>query len=653
MMAVVLGVPPASPPSQEPSRHTFLQLVSTIYVQGSPSPAELARPARTFPFVLAEKLPRNGKLLSAARSASGRLWLVTDRGAFRSSADGYEPLEVGPRSPEPGQPEVKPGVRVVEVAADPIGHIWVATDRGLYVTDGEQWWQRLDRRDGVPVEAMTCLHLAPNGDAWGGTAEGAWRLRDGQFRYFWGTRWLPANPVRSIRSLPGGAVLIETEQGTACIDEKPMTLAKKAAHFDTLTQTRHNRRGFICSIDLNVPGDASKGFVFHASDNDGLWTALYVGAMACRFGATRDPAARTQARQSLSALLDLERLTGITGFPARSMVTDQEIRAGIHGVNLDARVHAPGEDAKVWFRSRVQPGLWCKGDTSSDELDGQFFAWYLYHELVADPSEKKEIAAVVRRVIDHIIDHGFNLVGHTGRKTRWGIWAPELINHDPFYHDLRPLNSLEILSFLKVAGHITHDAKYARAYDELIEKHHYLLNTLMMRRGAAGQWPDINHSDDELLYLAAYPLLMLEKDPARRRILVQCLARTWERSDTEQGIRGERSPFYNFIYGATTGRACDGAAATETLRDWPWDLTDWTVHNSQRDDIRLRTAPGRHRHRVQLDRVLPASERSQGRWNSSVWTPDSGGEGRQEHDGVAWALGYWLGVYHKFLAADG
>ena len=28
-------------------------------------------------------------------------------------------------------------------------------------------------------------------DVWAGTAEGAWRLRDGQFRYFWGRRWLP------------------------------------------------------------------------------------------------------------------------------------------------------------------------------------------------------------------------------------------------------------------------------------------------------------------------------------------------------------------------------------------------------------------------------------------------------------------------------
>jgi hypothetical protein len=32
-------------------------------------------------------------------------------------------------------------------------------------------------------------------------------------------------------------------------------------------------------------------------------------------------------------------------------------------------------------------------------------------------------------------------------------------NHDPFYTGLRPLNSLEILTYLKIAEHITGDAK--------------------------------------------------------------------------------------------------------------------------------------------------------------------------------------------------
>ena len=129
-------------------------------------------------------------------------------------------------------------------------------------------------------------------------------------------------------------------------------------------------------------------------------------------------------------------------------------------------------------------------------------------------------------------------------------------------------------------------------------------------------------------------------------------ARTWEEGEPgEQPIRREHSPLYNFIYGATTGRRCDVEEATETLQDWPWELIDWATRGSQRTDVQVLTAPGRHRNRTQLNRVLPASERSQGRWNSSPWVAEVAAADGVEHDGVAWSLGYWLGVYHGFLPA--
>src|SRR5262249_16689439 len=179
------------------------------------------------------------------------------------------------------------------------------------------------------------------------------------------------------------------------------------------------RRGFTTQMLLKVHGDPAQGYRYHVSDNDGLWNAIYVGAMAFRYAATGDPAARRQAKQALDAMLELERLTGIPGYPARAVVTDEELRGGVLGVNLDDRVPVPGETGKIWFRSPVDPQVWCKGDTSSDEMDGHYFAWFVYHELVADAAEKQTLAAVVRRATDHILKNGYTLVGHTGRKTRW------------------------------------------------------------------------------------------------------------------------------------------------------------------------------------------------------------------------------------------
>jgi hypothetical protein len=632
---------------------TYPQLISTQYPDRNKLPANFAAPAPAYDFVDKSKLPTGARVLSAARSADGKIWVVTDKGAFVSSADEYAPLNLDVRHPEPGQPEVEAHTRLAAVAADRVGHLWAATDRGLVVSDGRQWWQALTRHDGVPYEAMTCLHLAANGDVWGGTKEGAWRLRGGHFRYFWGRRWLPGNKVVAIWTDPKGRAWLDTDGGVACIQERPMTLAQKAAHFDRATQQRHNRRGFISQIYLNVPGDPSAGYRYQLSDNDGLWNAIYVGAMCFRYAATKDPAARRQARQALDALLELERLTGIAGYPARVVATDDELKNITTGADLQETVRVTGEKDKIWFRSPVDPKVWCKGDTSSDEMVGHYFAWHVYYDLVADAAQKQQITAVVRRATDHILGHNYTLVGHTGRKTRWGIWAPELLNHDPYYTDERPLNSLEILAFLKIAGHITGEAKYARAADDLILKHHYLLNTLLLRRGHQGRWPGINHSSDEMLYLLYYSYLLLEKDPDRRRVLLQSIARTWEESaPDEQSIRRERSPLYNYIYGATTGRRCDAGEARQTLQDWPWDLIEWRVQNSHRDDVTLKRATSQDRNQAELDRVLPASERRLSRWNGNPFAADGGGDGRTEDDGAAWALAYWLGVHHGYLARD-
>jgi hypothetical protein len=340
---------------------------------------------------------------------------MTDKGPFRSEGSArYVPLDL-PRSFKPYQPMVEGDTRLVQVASDAMGHLWAATSHGLYATDGGEWWQVIDQRDGMPYITMTCLHLASNGDVWGGTAQGAWRLRDGAFRYFWGKRYLPGNKVERIWSDEHGRVWLRTDAGTACIEERPMTLAQKAAHFERITQERHDRRGYVTGCGLKTLGEPEKGMIPEASDNDGLWTALYIGAESLRYAVTKDPEAKARAKKSMDALLDLERLTGIPGFPARAVVNDDEIKAGVTGFNPNDTVSVEGETDKVWFRSPVEKGVWCKGDTSSDEMDGHYFAWLLYYDHVADDAEKKRIAATVRRVTDRIIEHDYTLVGHTGR----------------------------------------------------------------------------------------------------------------------------------------------------------------------------------------------------------------------------------------------
>ena len=202
----------------------------------------------------------------------------------------------------------------------------------------------------------------------------------------------------------------------------------------------------------------------------------------------------------MQALLRLETITGISGFPARAICHVDEPQFAQRSLRSDSE----------WHESPVEKGWYWKGETSSDELDGHYFGWYVFYELAANEQEKLAVRAVVKRVTDHILDHGYSLVDIDGKPTTWGYWSPEKLNDDPVWWPERGLNSLEMLSHLKVAYHIVAEPRYERAYRELIQKHHYAINTLHAKVPGG-----VSH-DDQLLFLSYYPLLQLEKEPGLR-----------------------------------------------------------------------------------------------------------------------------------------
>ncbi len=593
------------------------------------------------PAVQTERLPSGARVLDAARGADRRTWVVTSAGVFRSEGDRYVPFAF-PRRYLTNQPIANTDAEFTCVEVDRLGTVWLGGSTGLYATDGAAYWHPFDRTAGLPYEYVTCLALGAGGEIWAGTTEGVCRNVRGEWQYYWGPRWLPHNRVNAITVAPDGSAWVATDGGVAHLYDQTMTLARKAAHYQEVTDTRHRRRGFVCGINLKSPGDPTAGHRYEASDNDGLWTAVYVAAQSFRYAATHDPAARLAAKESMQALLDLVRYTGIRGFPARAIIRKAE---DVGGYDPDETVRVPGEPDKIWFQSPVDPDILCKGDTSSDELDGHYFAWVVYHDLVADAEEKKLIRAAVEAVTDNLLNHDFTLVGHTGRKTRWGVYSPKYVNDDPLWWEERGLNSLSMLSYLRIAQHIVGHPRYEEAFRELAGKHHYLLNLVMQK--IAEPWDGVNHSDDQMAFMMYYAFFHVEKDPEVRRFLFESLERSWKVE------RPEHSPFFNFVFGAATQRSCDAEAAIAELEAWPWEVIEWQVRAVHRHDVQLLTKHREGQGRVQLDRALPASERRIMRWNGNPYQADGGSpDGNSEDCGSAWLLPYWMGRYHGLVAAD-
>lgn len=290
-----------------------------------------------------------------------------------------------------------------------------------------------------------------------------------------------------------------------------------------------------------------------------------------------------------------------------------------------------------WRASGDGQWMW-KGDTSSDEITGHYFAYALYFDLVADANERRRVADLVRRITDYIIEGGYTLRDIDGRATLWGVWAPERLWQDPDWQPERGCNSVEILSYLAVAHHITGDDKYLKELVRLFDTHRYGEAILDPKLSAPSEFTYI---DDQLLALSYRGLLAYDLDPRRRAAYLESLRRWFE------VVRRDHSPLYSFVYGGVLGGEFGAQECVNLLRDMPLDMVEWTVDNRQREDVRLVRLPVVEH--LQVDRLLPPSERSLSKWDKNPYLAVGGSGGLSESAGTHWLLPYWLGRYYGII----
>ena len=299
-----------------------------------------------------------------------------------------------------------------------------------------------------------------------------------------------------------------------------------------------------------------------------------------------------------------------------------------------------------WHESTIEPGWQWKGDTSSDELSGHFFAWGVYYDYVAkgDPVEEKRVQELVRRVVNHLIDHDFTLTDVDGHPTRWAVYSPRLLNGDLMWSDQVGFNALGILAHLKVAIHICGDQKFKDAYQMLIDKWGYNVKA-MFSKEMIPNTPNagLNHSDDEMAWLEYYHLLLYPDADEKLRWQYRYSATRSMRTEIP-----ERSPFFNFTFAIAEPQWAHVADGVDTLRRWPLDLRNFAVRNSGRADVIVDPRNSRHGNRTLLEPV-PIDERVPQKWNHDPYQADEGGDGRHEECGAEWLMPYWMAVYHKLI----
>ncbi len=536
---------------------------------------------------------------------------------------------------------------VCSLSFDSAGYVWAGTDKGVCVYDGRGHWLSAKEVPALPKGRVNAMAFGADGARWFATDKGLTLLKDGVLKYYGFKRWVPSPKVHAVAVSPKGAVCAATAQGLSLIETRRMTLEDKARHYQETVEKHHVRKdGFVTVRFLDKPGDIESGDV-EISDNDGTWTAMYMASQVYRYGATGEKDALENARRTLKALLKLTTVTGIEGFTARAVRYPGEIGFG--------------DGDEEWHLDAAGECEW-KGETSSDEMVGDFYGLSAYYDIAAGEAEKAVIADTIRKITDHILEHNFRLVDFDGLPTTWANWNPDDINLNDHWYAERGQNALEILSFLKTAFHMTGDKKYDEAYKKLISDHHYLMNTMHYKVEDYHSC----HIDDELGMLVMTPLLKYEKDPVIRSYLMLGFTRHW------QYERVERTPLWSVIYGSLTGRHCDIETAAESLELLPLDLIHWPTWNSHREDLEWITASEEFWMPPQLKEPLPHDEKPMGKYDSNpfeadnnirvvktekdgviteiVETVESGCSGeRRVEDGTVFLHPYWMARYYGLL----
>ena len=504
--------------------------------------------------------------------------------------------------------------------------IYVATDRGLGVLRGMAL-TALRGADGLPHEDTTCLAEGFDGDVWIGTSRGAIRRTEDEYHYFGAQHWLPGDYVRDI-AVGKRVVYIATDGGLGIIRYEPFTLAKKAAFFEReLDEWGFKRLGFIHKLYWSGDKD---GWLREISDNDGGNTAHYLAAATFKYAATGDEKARQEALDMFKSMIWLGDITGKPGFFARAIWS-------VTGDKGERSTRGSGGLPAKWYPTQDGAWFW-KGDTSSDEVNGHYFAVSLFHDLAAKGAEKARAAKHIADITSHIIDNGWVLRDMDGKPTRWGRWDPEYLQR-PYGFESRGLNGMEAQSYVQAAFALTGDAKFSAGLDQLIK---WRYHTYTVRQKMTFPPDSIATWDDELAFWCYYTLITYAHDPELRSLYLRSLERSWEVQ------RMQQLPFFNFVYGAFTGNDCELPQAARHLREWSLDLVNHNYHNSHRSDL----APQRGYVPYGGGTRAISPRESEAKWGSRSALQYDGGENSHGiTPPIGWLEDYWMGRYYGFIQA--
>ncbi len=299
-----------------------------------------------------------------------------------------------------------------------------------------------------------------------------------------------------------------------------VTLKDKAAYYDWIVPALHQvpaesqgheeySRVFRIQCNADVPStivsdDQLPSCTFSLSENNGLWTSLYVASQAFRYAATGDDLALKQLKRTLNGTYQMLLITGQNGLytrdfrdpalPEQFCIEEEEPYASAADDNEKYARYIPPDDSMVGnsFVKIDENGCFMDWDTSAnngqggwqkhsdhctdtrfsgfcwqrnvskDEYAGHMFAAGIVAKIVDDPDVRRIALDILRKVGHFLVDNDFWITDFDGRPTRYGS------AHAMSLDEMPGSNAIMALAWIKEAAVATGDEELLNIYNDCL-----------------------------------------------------------------------------------------------------------------------------------------------------------------------------------------
>lgn len=238
-----------------------------------------------------------------------------------------------------------------------------------------------------------------------------------------------------------------------------------------------------------------------------------------------------------------------------------------------------------------------------------FLQMMVAHDIIGpeDPELDALIVSSAAGLMNHIIDHGYELCDCTGEPTTWAKWSERYFATEFGYVDAC-LNAAEVLAYHKVAMHIcgsnpkweeSYRYLLSRGYADLVTKHFDRMQQMALLDGVH-PFEDIMYGDHMLAVCSFWALCTLETDEALREKYRNGF-RCWRNS-----LEREYDPGYDLPYALATGDPIDMDRMAQWLYRMNVSRLAAGVSTMKRHDTPVHIHPGGFK---EISWLLPNDER--------------------------------------------